>query len=147
MFHVDIGGTSAYSDIMYNHKVLFEHKGKDLIGFPVTLREYQAKDDKDAFVVFHIDLEKGFERYGEISHEIDYRTNIDRVIYIGDKLYTLANYEIRSYNLSDLSELESLEIEEENHYEETKAAYTVMLEDLEIPINSAVAEEEEPIIE
>lgn len=133
MFHVDIGGTSAYSDILYNHKALFEHKGKDLIGFPVTLREYRASDDKDAFVLYHIDLEKGFERYGEIAKEIDYRTNIERAIYIGDKLYTLATFEIRSYNLTDLSEIASLSIEEEyDDRFETKSAY---IEDLGLVMN------------
>lgn len=137
MFHVDIGGTSAYSDILYNHKALFEHKGKDLIGFPVTLREYRASDDKDAFVLYHIDLENGFERYGEISKEIDYRTNIDRAIYIGDKLYTLSSFEIKSYNLENLEELKTLEIEEEyDDSFETKSYYIDAIE----PIVDEVSE-------
>ena len=142
MFHVDIGGTSAYSDILYNHKALFEHKGKDLIGFPVTLREYRAKDDKDAFVLFHIDLEKGFERYGEISKEIDYRTNIDRAIYIGDTLYTLADYEIRSYKLENLEELKTLKIEEDTtgRYTETKGIMPLV--DYAEPMNSEVSEQD-----
>lgn len=114
LFNIDIGDSYAYSDIIYNHKVLFENKEKDLIGFPVTLREYRASDDRDTFSIFHIDLEKGFERYGEISHKIDYRTNIDRAIYIGNTLYTLADYEIKSYNLENLEEIQTLELEEEN---------------------------------
>ena len=142
MFHVDIGGTSAYSDILYNHKALFEHKGKDLIGFPVTLREYRAKDDKDAFVLFHIDLEKGFERYGEISKEIDYRTNIDRAIYIGDTLYTLADYEIRSYKLENLEELKTLKIEEYTTYRYTETKGIMPLVDYAEPMNSEVSEQD-----
>lgn len=114
LFHVDIGETYAYSDLLYNHKVLFENKAKNLIGFPATLRENNASENKNAFVVYKIDLEKGFERYGEISHEIDYRTNINRVIYIGNTLYTLANLEIRSYNLETFEELHELEFEEDS---------------------------------
>lgn len=118
LFHVDIGDSYAYSDIMYNHKVLFENKAKNLIGFPITLREKNASKDRDAFVVYKIDLENGFERYGEISHEIDYRTNIDRVIYIGNTLYTLANLEIRSYNLESFEELQKLEFEEDSEMDD-----------------------------
>lgn len=114
MFSVDIGEEYASSSIMYNHKVLFENKSKDLIGFPVTYRNYLASEDKDAFTIYHIDLEKGFERYGEISHEINYRTNIDRAIYIGNTLYTLANTEIRSYNLDTFEHIKTLEIEEKD---------------------------------
>ncbi len=114
LFNIDIGDSYAYSEIIYNHKVLFENKEKGLIGFPVTLREHRASEDRDTFSIFHIDLEKGFERYGEISHKIDYRTNIDRAIYIGDTLYTLADYEIKSYNLENLEELQTLEFEERN---------------------------------
>ena len=119
LFNVDIGEDYAYSEITYNHKVLFENKEKDLIGFPVTLRENRASDDRDTLSIFHIDLEKGFERYGEISHEIDYRTNIDRAIYIGNTIYTLADYEVKSYDLNTLEELQTLEIEEENLGEST----------------------------
>jgi len=118
LFHVDIGENYAHSDILYNHKVLFENKAKNLIGFPVTLRENNASKDRDAFVVYKIDLENGFERYGEISHEIDYRTNIDRVIYIGNTLYTLANLEIRSYNLETFEELQKLEFEEDSEMDD-----------------------------
>lgn len=114
LFNIDIGDSYTYSEIIYNHKVLFENKEKGLIGFPVTLREHRASEDRDTFSIFHIDLEKGFERYGEISHKIDYRTNIDRAIYIGDTLYTLADYEIKSYDLENLEELQTLELEERN---------------------------------
>ena len=79
IFSEDIGGSYAYSELEHNHKVLFYSKAKNLIGFPVTLRELQYRDDKNGFIIFKIDLENGkFEKYGEILQKIDYRTNIDR---------------------------------------------------------------------
>jgi len=105
LFHVNIGDDYTYSEITNNHKALFYHKDKNLIGFPVTYRENNASRDKNGFIIYKINLEKGFEKYGEILQNIDYRTNVDRVIYIGDVLYTLSNTKIVSYNLIDLKKL------------------------------------------
>ncbi len=112
IFSEDIGGSYAYSELEYNHKVLFYSKTKDLIGFPITLRESNYKNDRNGFIIFKIDLENGkFEKHGEILQEIDYRTNIDRAIYIENKLYTLADTQIVSYDLNSLEEIKKLNIE------------------------------------
>ena len=105
LFHVDIGDDYTYSEITNNHKALFYHKDKNLIGFPVTYRQQNAFKDKNGFIIFKINLEKGFEKYGEIIQNIDYRTNVDRVIYIGDVLYTLSDTKIVSYDLINLKKL------------------------------------------
>lgn len=105
LFHVDIGDDYTYSEITSNHKALFYHNDKNLIGFPVTYRQQNAFKDKNGFIIFKINLEKGFEKYGEIIQNIDYRTNVDRVIYIGDVLYTLSDTKIVSYSLTDLKKL------------------------------------------
>ena len=127
LFYVDIGETYAYSEIIYNHKALFEHKEKDLIGFPVTVRDYNASRDRNTFQIFHIDLENGFQRYGEISQKIDYRTNINRAIYIGNTLYTLGTYQIKAYTLDTLEELDALEFEqlEDEIYYQTESVKTI----------------------
>ncbi len=112
IFSEDIGESYAYSELEYNHKVLFYSKTKDLIGFPITLRESNYKNDRNGFIIFKIDLENGkFEKHGEILQEIDYRTNIDRAIYIENKLYTLADTQIVSYDLNNLEEIKKLNIE------------------------------------
>lgn len=118
MFSIDIGEEYASSSIMYNHKVLFENKAKNLIGFPVTYRNYSATNDKNAFIIYHINLENGFEKYGEITQKIDYRTNIDRAIYIGNTLYTLSSTEIKAYSLETFEHIKTLEIEEKEIYME-----------------------------
>ncbi|MCI9064201.1 MAG: hypothetical protein HFJ17_06335 [Clostridia bacterium] len=109
MFNIKIGNNYAYSDVIDNHKALFYHKDKDLIGFPITYREYQASKDKNGFVLFKINLNKGFEKYGEILQEIDYKTNIDRAIYIENTLYTLSETKIVSYDLNTTKKLNEAE--------------------------------------
>lgn len=111
VFNVSIGNNYSYSNIMYNHKQLFYNKSKNLIGFPVALMEDNYRNDKDALVIYEIDLENGFKKYGEISQKRDYLTNIDRAIYIGDVLYTLSETRINSYDLNTFEELKQLELE------------------------------------
>lgn len=110
MFSVDIGGRYASSPITYNHKALFYNKSKNLIGFPVDLREYSASKDRNGFIIFNIDLEQGFTKHGEILQKIDYRTNINRTIYIGNNLYTLAEMKIVKYNLNTLEKLAEIDL-------------------------------------
>ena len=110
MFNVSIGDYSSYSNVLYNHKQLFYNKQRNLIGFPVTLREYDYRDDKDAFLVFEIDLENGFRKHGEILNKINYLTNIDRAIYIKNTLYTISENQIIAYDLNTFEQLNRLEL-------------------------------------
>ncbi len=106
IFNTDIGGEYATSEIIYNHKALFYKKSENLIGFPVTYRDYDYRDDKNGFVVFKIDLEENeFEKYGEVLKENDYRSNVRRVIYIEDIVYALSDIGITSYDLNTFEKL------------------------------------------
>ena len=113
MFNISIGNRYSYSEVANNHKALFYNKNRNLIGFPVTIRENSYKDDTNNFILFEIDLENGFKEYGRIAQKIDYRTNIDRAIYIKDKLYTLADYQIVSYDLNTLEKINVLDLKED----------------------------------
>ncbi len=108
MFSIDIGNEYAYSEITYNHKALFYHKDRNLIGFPVTLNEYYSGGNTNNFILYHIDLENGFQEYGRISQRINYKTNIDRAIYIGENLYTLSDWQLVSYNLNTMEKVQEL---------------------------------------
>ena len=101
-FHIDIGDEYAYSEITSNHKALFYNKDKNLIGFPITYRTNNYKDSKSGFTIYKIDLNKGFEIFGEITDKTDYKNQPERVIYIGDTLYTIYENEIDSYELDSL---------------------------------------------
>ena len=114
MFNTNIGEDYAYSEIVNNHKALFYNKDKDLIGFPVNYREKNAKSNNSSFIIFKIDLENGFEKYGEIKQNVNYnnyKTNIERAIYIGDKFYTLSNTKIVLYDLNTIEEIKELKLE------------------------------------
>ena len=109
MFSVDIGSKYAYSEITSNHKVLFYNKEKNLIGFPVTVTDYTNTNEE--FILFTIDLEKGFMEYGKIEQtKNDWKTNLKRGIYIGNNFYTLAETKIIQYNLESLEKINELEL-------------------------------------
>ena len=111
VFNVDIGNYYAYSDITYNHKVLFYKESENLIGFPVTYRENNYTDNSNGFIIFRIDMENNqFEKYGEILHEQNYRDNVDRIIYIGDILYSLSSEDIKAYDLNTLEKINELRL-------------------------------------
>lgn len=102
IFNIDIGDEYAYSEITSNHKALFYNKDKNLIGFPVTFGKSYYDDSKSGFVIYKIDLDNGFKVYGEITDKTDYNNQPERVVYIGDNLYTIFEDEIDSYDLDTL---------------------------------------------
>ena len=111
VFNVNIGTDYAYSDVIYNHKVLFYKASEDLIGFPVRYNGNDYRDDKEGFAIFKINLENNeFESYGEIMKPNDYRSNVQRIIYIGDVLYELSTNNIVSYDLNIFEKLDEVEL-------------------------------------
>ena len=109
MFSIDIGNDYSYSEVMENHKALFYYKNKNLIGFPITLREHRSNNDKNALILYKISLEEGFKEYGRIEQNIYYKTNIRRAIYISDNLYTLSDTKIISYDLNTIQKIKEVE--------------------------------------
>ena len=117
MFSVDIGADHAYSEINSNHKALFYHKDKNLIGFPVTSYGYSNYNSRNvnSFPIFEIDLEEGFKEYGEIlasknGNYYSYIDSIRRAIYIEDVIYILSSNKIISYDMETLEEIKVLEL-------------------------------------
>ena len=125
VFNVDIGEDYAYSEITYNHKVLFSKESENLIGFPVTYNDYNYRENKNGFIIFKIDLENNqFEKYGEIMDGLNYRFNSERIIYIEDVLYSLERNKIISYDLNTLEKINEVELP----YEKTRYYYEDMIE-------------------
>lgn len=117
IFNVDIGTDYAHSDVTYNHKVLFYKASEDLIGFPVRYNSNDYRDNTEGFIIFKINLESSeFETYGEIMKPTDYRSNVQRIIYIGDVLYELSTNNIVSYDLNTFEKLDEVEL---NNVEDT----------------------------
>ena len=115
IFNVDIGTEYASSEVTYNHKALFYKKAENLIGFPVNYRSNNYRNSENGFIIFRIDLENNkFEKYGEILQKMDYRSDVRRVIYIEDILYTLGYSSIVSYDLNTFEKINEVEIKMDN---------------------------------
>ncbi len=134
---VIIGDRGTDSELLSNHKVLLFAKSKNLLAFPVTVAEINNKDalmNKDFGIpqygqftyqgayVYSIDLTNGLKLKGRITHISDeeYKkagdswynsdSNVDRIIYINNVLYTLSNGKIKANSLNDLSAIKTLVI-------------------------------------
>ena len=130
IFNVDIGNQYTSSEITYNHKALFYKKSENLIGFPVTYKKYNYRDDSNGFIIFKIDLEdKEFEKYGEILNQIDYRTNVKRIIYIDDIVYALAEQKITSYDLNTFEKLNEVDLKNDEEYRYNEIYETEIMND------------------
>lgn len=125
-----IGDRGTDSELLSNHRALLFSREKNLLAFPVTVME--AVDDSDmklsygsfAFqgaYIYQVD-NKGFTLKGRISHlnQDDYLKagdywggndkSINRIIYIGDVLYTLSDSMIQAHQMENLKYLGSLSL-------------------------------------
>lgn len=136
-YTVVIGDRGTDSELLSNHKALLFSRSKGLMAFPVELYEAADKDKPGAqpsdaplsgvftfqgAYVYQVSPETGFKLKGRITHltEQDYLKagdywrksgrDIDRILYIGDMLYTLSQEEIRANGLNDLKKAGSLAI-------------------------------------
>ena len=134
MFVERIGGRGTDSELLRNHKALLFDRDRNLLAFPVTVMEVKnqvvAPGGIPAYgeftfqgaYVYRLDLENGFRLRGRITHlaEEDYlktghgwygsNKNVERILYIGDALYTLSGWMIKAHDLDTLTEKGSLSI-------------------------------------
>ena len=122
LYSVDIGEKGTYSEILNNHKALLFSKEKNIISFPISIREeegeYNSKLTFQGAIVYGLDLDEGFTLKGTIAHmqiedgyrDYEYSKAIERIIYIKDNLYTLSKGLVKSTNMETMQEQSSLEI-------------------------------------
>ncbi len=120
---VKIGGRGSYSELLYNHKALLFKEDEGLFAFPVELCEENAgyyengvpkygKHEFSGALVFNIDVNDGISLRGKISNTKDNKINenkIERIIYIGDKLYTLSSNMIKVSDIKTIEEIGNVE--------------------------------------
>ncbi|HOM02500.1 MAG TPA: beta-propeller domain-containing protein [Acetivibrio sp.] len=127
-----IGDRGTESEVLNNHKALLFSKNKNLLAFPVTVMEVRD-DDEDYYslaygefafqgaYVYKIDTENGFELKGKITHISDEKLEksiyyydpekyVERILYIGDTLYTLSKRTVKANELWDMKEIGSIDI-------------------------------------
>lgn len=121
LYSVDIGDQGTYSELLYNHKTLLFSKEKNIIAFPITIKEEEEDTTKLKFqgaIVYGLDLENGFTLKGKIAHQqieneyidYDYQKEVERIIYINDNLYTLSESLIKATNMNTMEEITNIEI-------------------------------------
>lgn len=135
LFVEKIGDRGTESPLLRDHKALLFSKEKDIMAFPVTVMKvqegsqqgYQSHPEYGSFnfqgaYVYNVDLQKGFRLKGKITHITDeeykkagqywYEEDrfIQRILYIGDNLYTTSNDLIKVNDINNLREINSLQI-------------------------------------
>lgn len=130
-FSEAIGDRGTDSELLRNHKALLFSKSKNLLAFPVTVMEVNraVKDENSleygqfAFqgaYVYNIDAENGFKLKGKItyisgeeyekaeSYYYNHERYVERILYIGDTLYTLSKGMVKAHGLDDMKESGSI---------------------------------------
>lgn len=109
MYTQKIGNSNTNSELTYNHKALYFSKERNLIGFPVTTYN---KNIKYKAQIYNIDLNSGFILKGEIEHtsetpsEIqEYKNEIDRVLNIGNVIYSVSENQIRATDINTMTQI------------------------------------------
>ena len=108
MYNVKIGEKGTYSEILNNHKALLFSKEKNIIAFPISITENDYNVTFQGAIVYGISLDKGFELKTKISNsqsDMDKyygRSTVQRIIYIGDTLYTLSSNLIKATDMSTM---------------------------------------------
>lgn len=111
-----IGGPGTYSTLQYDHKALFTHQEKNLFGFPAALYEESAGDyvefEGEGALIYTITPD-GISQAASLIEQTDsqyedWNTATQRILYVGEELYTIANGEIKSYNLETFEPISSM---------------------------------------
>ncbi|MBU0982035.1 beta-propeller domain-containing protein [Patescibacteria group bacterium] len=127
MFSTGIGDRGTESELLWNHKALLFSKNKELLAFPVTVAEvtdpiYGPSTYGDyvfqGAYVYNLNLTDGFRLGATLTHYEDFpedywywydtEKTIQRILYIGDTLFTVSPGEVRSYDLDSFGELNRL---------------------------------------
>ena len=133
MDKVIIGDRGTESEVLQNHRALLFSREKNLLAFPITplrsisqilkgsgsLPAYGSFAFQGAYI-YNISLDGGLRYKGRISHLSqedylkagDYWSNpdssIQRILYLGNNLYTVSNQAIMANQLSDLKPVGSI---------------------------------------
>ena len=115
-----IGGAGTYSALQYDHKALFTHKEKNLFGFPAAIYKETTGDyvefEGEGALIYTI-TDQGISQTASLVEQSDnqyedWNTAVQRILYVGDTLYTVANGEIKSYGLETFEPISILKFDQ-----------------------------------
>ena len=106
-----IGGYGSYSPAQYDHKALMIHQEKGYYGFPVTLYSGKAGGnvtyEGDGANIYQVSPEQGITQVASLMNDKvegqqyeEWNYAIQRLVYVDDTLFTLANRRISSYDFN-----------------------------------------------
>lgn len=106
-----IGGYGSYSPAQYDHKALMIHQEKGYYGFPVTLYSGKAGGnvtyEGDGANIYQVSPEEGITQVASLMNDKvegqqyeEWNYAIQRLVYVDDTLFTLANRRISSYDFN-----------------------------------------------
>jgi len=116
-----IGARGTYSEALNDHKAFLFSKDKNLLVIPISLAEKDYQQTWQGAYVFNVDLNNGFVLKGRITHEnetvnkteyyyYDYQSQIRRSLFMDNVLYTLSGNMIKMNSLSNLSEINKVDL-------------------------------------
>lgn len=136
MDKVIIGDRGTDSELLSNHRALLFSREKNLLAFPVNVAQIDSSSGKQmpasfpaygtfsfqGAYIYKISLSGGLEYKGRITHisEEDYlkagdyyaepNSYVQRILYIGNILYTVSENQIQAHQIDDLKLVGSLKL-------------------------------------
>ncbi|PID21611.1 hypothetical protein CSV61_07865 [Sporosarcina sp. P3] len=114
-----IGGQGTYSSVQHDHHALFIHPTRNLFGFPISVYEQSQRENildlqSTGAMIYEITAERGIVQTADLTKPMtndymDWETEIQRLVYSGNSLYTISVNEINSYTLDQFTPLDTLE--------------------------------------
>lgn len=120
LYSIKLGSRGSYSQLLYDHKALLFDETEGIFAFPAYLAEDAGFYDDgtprygnkmfSGALVYDVSVENGITLRGKIEHiDSDNNSNeIQRIIRIGNKLYTLSNEIIKSSDIKTVEDIYTL---------------------------------------
>ena len=120
---VKIGGRGSWSELSSNHKSLLFDEEMGIFAFPATVCEgtrfYEdgtpmyGDVEFEGALIFDLSIENGINLRGKIAHEgkNKYSSTIERILYIGDVLYTLSSEMVKASDIMTVEEIGRVNID------------------------------------
>lgn len=133
-FNIKIGDRGTDSELLDNHKALLFDKKRNLLAFPVTVREVEGNTVEASQIpqygkfkfqgayVYELTAEAGFDLKGKMTHrtseddlkagyyDADRNKKVQRILYINDLLYAVSNSKISAHEQSTTDEIQSIDL-------------------------------------
>lgn len=120
LYSIKIGNRGSDSELLYNHKALLFDENEKIFAFPAYLTSdggyYEDGTPMyghgifEGVLVYDVSVENGITLRGKIEHEGKGKLGeiIERIIRIGDKLYTISTDAIKVSDIKEIKELDVL---------------------------------------